>query len=233
MFDFAPQYHYRRYSYSHQEEFKNRRTKEMDLRRIAELIPYIRVYIKLDKDYEFPKGCNFDELLEAIAYAYPDGDEKKLVLNDDLSDKETVCFNRTRKFLLKRIDQFVYGISQRQADETMASFASLSQLKNIGYVFSGKKRSVPAYSMIILYVIFCLLDIGTPESELCKKYLTLLYNPVHQYCIHNAYEDQLARFCDDCFAVVKNAMEESNVTLTIDSFPAIPRVHPKNDDKAE
>ena len=109
----------------------------MDLRNVTELLS--RVYIKLEKSYTLPSGYDFNILLEAVAKYYPNGDGVNLFETDLISEQKTACLRRTRKFLLRKIDRYIYGISQRPADETMASFVSLKQIKNIGYIFSGKK----------------------------------------------------------------------------------------------
>lgn len=200
---------------------------DLDLRNVTEL--FNRVYIKFEKNYTLPTGYDFNILLNAIAENYPNGDGANLLETDPKSGQKTVCPRKTRNFLLRRIDYYIYGISQRQADETMASFVSLKQIKNIGYIFSGKKRVIPAYSVIILYKIFCLLPKECREREDCKNFLQLLYTPVKQYHLHHE-DDQLARFFEECFKLVKEAMDNGNEDLSISEFPAIPRTHP---DKVE
>lgn len=195
----------------------------MDFRNVTELLS--RVYIKFEKSYTLPSGYDFNLLLEAVAEYHPNGDGVDLFETDLISGQKTACLRRTRKFLLRKIDRYIYGISQRQADETMASFVSLKQIKNIGYIFSGKRRSIPAYSVIILYQIFCLLPMGCSEKEECKKFLELLYKPVKQYHFYHE-DDELARFFEECFDLVKVAMDNGNEGLSITEFPAIPRVHP-------
>ena len=66
---------------------------------------------------------------------------------------------------------------------------------------------------------------GCSEKKECKKFLELLYKPVKQYRFYHN-DDELARFFQECFDIVKEAMDNGNEDLSIAEFPAIPRVHP-------
>lgn len=194
-----------------------------NISKIPELIMN-RVYIHLDDSYNIISDSNLTPLINAVAKQHPIA--YGVTLSESNSDCTIFYPKRTLHFILHEIDDFIYGINQRKADETMATFTSLKQIRRVNYLLIGKEKSVPAYTVIILYTIFKLLPADSPDRDLCKKILECIHAPIHLYFLQNP-KDELARFFEDCFVLVINAMTNGNEHLSITDFPGIPREHPR------
>lgn len=200
----------------------------MHLKQFCEILN--RVYIRFeDKSYTLPTNRNFSYLLKSIAKFHPYVDGVFLYEKDSSTGQEYIYLKRVKRFLLKKTSQYILGISQRQADETMASFVSLRQIRFINDFLEGDSLALPAYTVIIFYVLFCLFPDNSPEQITCKNYLDLIRKSVHEYVLYHP-DDELAYFFEECYELVFHAMEEGNINLTISEFPGIPREHPVEND---
>lgn len=199
----------------------------MHLKQFGEILN--RVYIRFeDGQYPLPTNKDFSILLKSLAKFHPYADGVHLYEKDSLTGQEHIYLKRTKRFLLKKTAQYILGISQRQADESMASFVSLRQIRHIYNFLAGDSLALPAYTVIIFYVLFCLFPPNSIERTACKNYLNLISEAVHEYVLYYP-DDELAYFFEDCYGLVSNAMEEGNSGMTIKEFPGIPREHPEED----
>ena len=200
----------------------------MHLNQLSEFLNL--VYIRFEgKSYTLPSNQDFSCLLNSLAKFHPYVDGVFLYGKDPCNGQEKICLKKTKRFLLKRTSQYVLGISQRQANENMASFVSLRQLRHIHDFLAGNSRALPAYTVIIFYVLFCLFPVNSAERNTCKRYLKLIRTSVHEYALYHP-DDALAYFFEECYELVFHAMEEGNVKLAINDFPGIPRKHPVEED---
>lgn len=183
-----------------------------------------RVYIHLDSNCNMrvPDGLSY--LIDAVAKYHPTA--HGVTLSEEIADNIIIYSKRTQRFILKEIDDFIYHIGQRKANESMATYTSLTQIRSIHKFLLGAKTSIPAYTATIMYVLFKLLPPECQAKYICRDILEKIHLVVHPYYLHNT-DDELARFFEDSFLLVKKAMVENNNNLVITDFPCIPREHPK------
>ena len=154
----------------------------MHLKQFGEILN--RVYIRFeDGQYPLPTNKDFSILLKSLAKFHPYADGVHLYEKDSLTGQEHIYLKRTKRFLLKKTAQYILGISQRQADESMASFVSLRQIRHIYNFLAGDSLALPAYTVIIFYVLFCLFPPNSIERTACKNYLNLISEAVHEYSL--------------------------------------------------
>lgn len=172
----------------------------MHLKQFGEILN--RVYIRFeDGQYPLPTNKDFSILLKSLAKFHPYADGVHLYEKDSLTGQEHIYLKRTKRFLLKKTAQYILGISQRQADESMASFVSLRQIRHIYNFLAGDSLALPAYTVIIFYVLFCLFPPNSIERTACKNYLNLISEAVHEYVLYYP-DDELAYFFEDCYGLV-------------------------------
>ena len=102
-----------------------------NISKIPELIMN-RVYIHLDDSYNIISDSNLTPLINAVAKQHPIA--YGVTLSESNSDCTIFYPKRTLHFILHEIDDFIYGINQRKADETMATFTSLKQIRRVNYL---------------------------------------------------------------------------------------------------
>lgn len=184
-----------------------------------------RVYIRLGNNYNILTREGLSSLICAVAENHPVS--YGITLCEIYPDSRIYYPKRAKHFILQEIDNFIYGINQRKAHETMATYTSLNQITHINNFLLGHETDIPAYTAVILYVIFILLPSQSPNRIDCKKILNQIHNVIHSYYLYNP-DDELARFFEDSFTLVINAMDTNNDSLCITDFPSIPREHPKD-----
>lgn len=90
----------------------------MHLKQFGEILN--RVYIRFeDGQYPLPTNKDFSILLKSLAKFHPYADGVHLYEKDSLTGQEHIYLKRTKRFLLKKTAQYILGISQRQADESI------------------------------------------------------------------------------------------------------------------
>ena len=97
----------------------------MHLKQFGEILN--RVYIRFeDGQYPLPTNKDFSILLKSLTKFHPYADGVHLYEKDSLTGQEHIYLKRTKRFLLKKTAQYILGISQRQADESMDDIIFLS-----------------------------------------------------------------------------------------------------------
>ncbi len=184
-----------------------------------------RVYIRLGNNSNIKIKDGFYPLINAVALCHPTA--CGIILSEKKDDDVIIYSKRTQRFILHEVDDFIYHIGQRKALESMATYASLAQIRHIHNFLIGAKSSLPAYTAVIIYVVFKTLPPNCPARYVCQDILKQIHFVVHSYYLYNI-DDELARFFEDSFMLVKNAMESNDASLVITDFPSIPREHPKD-----
>lgn len=182
-----------------------------------------RVYIHLDNNSIVKTRDGLYPLINAIATYNPTA--YGMTLSEKKSDDIIIYSKRTQRIILHEVDNFIYHIGQRKAFESMAPYASLNQIRHIHNFLIGTENSLPAFTSIIMYVIFLLLPPKDSSIYICQNLLEQIHSVVYTYYLHY-FEDELAKFFEDSFTLVKIAMENNDTNLVIADFPRIPREHP-------
>lgn len=159
-----------------------------------------RVYIRLSDNYNIRSRDGLYPLINAVATCHPTA--YGITLFEENLDDIIIYSKRTQRFILQEVDNFIYHIGQRKAFESMATYASLNQIRHIHNFLLGTENSLPAFTAVIMYVIFKLLPPADPAIYICQELLEQIHYVVHSYYLHNI-DDELIKFFEDSFTLVK------------------------------
>lgn len=111
----------------------------MHLKQFGEILN--RVYIRFeDGQYPLPTNKDFSILLKSLAKFHPYADGVHLYEKDSLTGQEHIYLKRTKRFLLKKTAQYILGISQRQADESISPYELESILALLHLIINEAKK---------------------------------------------------------------------------------------------
>lgn len=189
-----------------------------------------RAYINIsgtdNKIIEIDHKKNFMDLIRAVAVANPFGDGDEQLYNNITHE---VYEGRTKSYIVKKTKTYILGITQRySAEENMATYVSLRQLKYLIKAFEREKKRISCYSLIYVYIIYTLIKNKSPEARDCIIYLNALYKCVEKYFISNP-DDQLAAFFSDCYKPILEAIQNESEVLDVKRLPSVPRNNPNDD----
>ena len=163
----------------------------MHLKQFCEILN--RVYIRFeDKSYTLPTNRNFSYLLKSIAKFHPYVDGVFLYEKDSSTGQEYIYLKRVKRFLLKKTSQYILGISQRQADETICRYIIIRIYRKL------RVRSIPQIRQKRLILVL---------DELQKRTLLL----------YQGLENQPTAIGKECY-IKMNMRELCSITLLFHKY---------------
>ena len=181
------------------------------------------VYINISGMYnEHNLILDINYLINEVAKANSNGDDK--ILYD--CNKDKVFEGRTKRFIVKKVGNFIVNLHEEKSDKNMANYASIRQLEKLMKAPSLKNKRISCYGLVYLYVIYTLLDEESIAASQSLIYVISLYQLVFDY-FENNLDNKLAAFLTGCYSSIRKAMESKDYYLDRQKLPFRPRKNPK------
>lgn len=170
---------------------------------------------------EFFSNCHslhLEDLLDALAKKKVKDGQYELVINGD-----HVCRGRTKRYLLRKVNEFVGEMDHVDADVDMKQTVSLAQLDRLCWAFKAKRGRITSYAMIIFHVLLEEMrrENLCYDAEILMEYVNVIKGVVLEF--YRCYpENELARFLlQSCETVITEIQQNTSVCKA--DFPGIPR----------
>lgn len=168
------------------------------------------------------QNLEFETILKLVARYACYGPDGRALFEDG-----RLCPKRTKRLIIKHTDAFIVEFRQVCSEEDLATCTSFRQINKMAKSFCSKKKCIPCYSVVILYIMcrIC-IDKGAKANDIKPFYPFVDYfnKVVGAYYAENP-DDIVAHFLWECLTVIKDGIEAQKSVL---DFPPIPRTSPQS-----
>lgn len=213
-----------------------------------------KIYIYYGSDFIIDNNRDeFYYLLAAVALTQNVNlAAEPLFLYDENNETYIFCEHRIKKFIVCQANYFIKKMGQVYSNENMCTFTSLKQISKLIANFSGERKGLSAYSLIILHIIYEMINNSIYSKDFiisairhsnfnikCNNIDLLIQREDNYvlgiisdslYAFANQYlrfyrRNVFADFLVNCYSPVKKEIKENTIS-DIGEFPDIPRKQP-------
>ena len=178
------------------------------------------VYLSMQLEFfdQLPPLC-LEDIIDSLARKRKHDDRGNALVIDD----DHVCRGRTKRFLLRQVNEFINDLEIADAEVDMKQCVSMTQLNRLIRVFKVRRGRVTSYAMIIFHVL--LLEFRKADASFTGVDIlefALAINEIARMFYRQYPENELARFLVESGQVLIDEIERER-EADKSEFPGIPR----------